>query len=129
MTAVLIPGIRESVPGVWREIDFGPPPTAPRERSDAIDLGMREWLDSRLKSGEWFLNGPDHPVPSFPFYCVAPDVVGFPRVRSLLLNGKRIGRIYFNDDGAIEREAYHLDAPEEIGPGEVVLMPQPEERE
>lgn len=82
---------------------------------------VRDSLEWDLAHGA-VLNGAGHPVPVFDFVCVAPDVAGYDgeQTLSILLHGKRIGRVYCEPDGV---RTEMLPSPEDVADGSVVLWP------
>ncbi len=114
------------IPGLTSLSGAAPRPDRRRRESSYLKLA--------LKNGWAVLNGPEHPVPSFRFYTMAHDVAGFdgyyPKSASVLLHGKRIGRVHFDgaggyardDKGCIKFDA--IEPPEDVEAGTVVLYPQ-----
>lgn len=88
--------------------------------------------DAMLRQG-YTLN--NEPLPTFKFYCMAPDVIGRGTIKessTVILDGKRIARLSyeFEPDGnwyKISKTITDiLPEPEEILPGEIWLLPNVE---
>lgn len=114
---IVIPGFKQAVPGEWLDVGYRlPSPPPPTETL----------LQFALREGYAVLNGPEHPVPVLGFMALAGDVAGYgerPASASLLLSGKRIGRVWFDDAGRFQRHEW-FETPQEVEDGSIVLWPR-----